>query len=109
MPAALQRACHQLGGVTLFPEGDRRSERCRIDERALFLAACLRRGWFWGLSACTNRYDPVRRASAAACSVAAIGAPANRVPLSARRSAVGVVGGAATTLPPPGYYAYPGD
>ena len=66
---------------------------------------------FWGLSACTNRYEPVRRAvgggllggchRGASEPGAALGAAIGR--------AVGVVGSAATTLPPPGYYAHPGD
>jgi hypothetical protein len=70
----------------------------------------------FGLSACTNPYDPVQRAVGGGLlgggSGAAIGAAAGGGPGAALGAAiggaVGVLGGAATTPPPPGYYGYPG-
>jgi hypothetical protein len=71
----------------------------------------------FGLSACTNPYDPVQRVVGGgllgAGSGAAIGAAAGGGPGAALGAAiggaVGVLGGAATTPPPPGYYGYPGS
>jgi hypothetical protein len=68
------------------------------------------------LSACTNPYDPMQRAVGGgllgAGSGAAIGAAAGGGPGAALGAAiggaVGVLGGAATTPPPPGYYGYLG-
>src|SRR5215472_18953832 len=68
------------------------------------------------LSACTNPYDPGQRFVGSgllgAGTGAAIGAAAGGGPGAALGAAiggaVGVLGGAATTPPPPGYYGYYG-
>src|SRR6267154_716169 len=70
-----------------------------------------------GLSACTNPYDPVQRGLGGgilgAASGAAIGAAAGGGPGAALGAAIGgatgIVGGVATTPPPPPgtYYGYP--
>src|SRR5947208_15017455 len=70
-----------------------------------------------GLSACTNPYDPVQRGLGGglvgAASGAAIGAAAGGGPGAALGAglggATGIVGGVASTTPPPprAYYGYP--
>ena len=74
-------------------------------------------GLIFGLSACTNPYDPAQRfvggGLLGAASGAAIGAAAGGGPGAAMGAAIGAAagafGGAATTPPPPpyGYYGYP--
>ncbi len=74
-------------------------------------------GLLANLSGCANPYDPVERAVGGgllgAGAGAAIGAAAGGGPGAALGAAIGgatgVVGGAATTPPPPGYYGYPGS
>jgi hypothetical protein len=86
-------------------------KKSRVILQSLFAAVLV-----FGLSACTNPYDPVQRAVGGgvlgAGSGAAIGAAAGDGPSAALGAAiggeVGVPGGAATTPSPPGYYGYPG-
>jgi hypothetical protein len=79
-------------------------------------ASCLIAALALGLSACANPYDPAQNAlgggllgagTGAAIGAAAAGGPGAALG-AAVGGAVGLVGGAASTPPPPGYYGYYG-
>ncbi len=92
--------------------GRRLSEGVKMTGIAGFLVAALT----LALAACTNPYDPAQNAIGGgllgAGLGAAIGAAAGGGPGAALGAAIGgatgVVGGAASTPPPPGYYGYNG-